>query len=108
MADLREGSQDGAVSSESFLGGPDTPSEVNNDTVIDLWFDLVLPIEVFLRCRLDYISGMGGVICNGLSSLEVEAACRIMKIPDDEFSDVALDAIQAGQIAKELLNSRSG
>ncbi len=107
MADLREGSQDGTVSSDAFLGGPTTPPEVNNDTVIDIWPELILPIEVFLKCRLDYIPTMGGVLCNGLSVLEVEAACRVMRIPEDEANDVALDVIQAGQIAKELLNRRS-
>lgn len=106
MADLREDSTDGSVSSEAFLGGPDSPPLIDDDQVIDVWWDLVWPVEVFIACRLDFVASMGGTFCNGLSSLEVEAACRILQVPADIVNDVAIEALQAGKIARELINSR--
>lgn len=73
---------------------------------------LVLPenlpvLAVFLRCLPTHVgAGMGGVVCSGISSVEILAALRVSCIPRRDWPRFADDLHLMGRAYSKALNAK--
>ena len=63
-------------------------------------------VQVFLRCKQDWVVGAASAHANGFTALEIQAACHLAQIPPDTWPDVSDQVAAMGRIAAEDLNSR--
>lgn len=49
-------------------------------------------MQVFRRCKPQWITGMHRPIYSGISAQEIESAARLMRLPEAEYPDL-LDGI---------------
>lgn len=65
-------------------------------------------VQVFTRCRQDYIAGMSGAFALGFNAREVESGCRLAGVAIDEWPEVSEHVQHMGGIAAAVLNDRQG
>ena len=49
-------------------------------------------MQVFRRCKAQWITGMHRPIYSGIPAQEIESAARLMRVPETEYQDL-LDGI---------------
>lgn len=64
-------------------------------------------VQVFTRCRQDYIAGMTGAFALGFSGVEVQAGCRLAGLSRRAWPEVSEQVQQMGVIAANETNSRA-
>lgn len=65
-------------------------------------------VQVFVRCRQEYVAGMASAHALGFNAREVESACRLAGIATDQWPEVSDQVLHMGGIAATVLNDRQG
>ena len=76
-------------------------------TLEEVWADLMPAVDVFGRCLVEGLMGMGGVVWLGISAVEVRAAMAAARIPPRQWPDVAEDVQAMGSVVAEERNKRA-
>lgn len=65
-------------------------------------------VQVFVRCRQEYVTSMAGAFALGFNAREVESGCRLAGVSIDEWPEVSEHVQHMGGIAAAVLNDRRG
>lgn len=84
--------------------GPDLEDSTEVEVLEENWD----AVQVFIRCRQEYVADMAGAFALGFNAREVESACRLAGIAPDRWPEVSTQAQQMGGIAANQLNQRKG
>lgn len=63
-------------------------------------------VHVFKLCKQSWVVGLGGAFALGLTALEIDAACRLTRVPSKRWPEVSDHVEEMGRIAAEELNKR--
>ena len=64
-------------------------------------------MQVFTRCRQDYIAGMTGAFAMGFTAREIEAGCRLAGLGRKAWPVVSEQVQEMGAIAAAETNGRA-
>jgi hypothetical protein len=64
-------------------------------------------VHVFLLCTQGWAVSLAGAHALGLSALEVDAACRLRRVPMKQRPTVSEQVMEMGRVAAEELNRRT-
>lgn len=78
---------------------PDAPAE------IPVWWCLWSAVEVFERCEMAVVGGMG-VHYQGITSGEVYSACMLLRVPRREWPEVVDDVQHMGRTVARAINAK--
>lgn len=71
-----------------------------------IWPENWLTANVFLTCRWTLVVGMGSAYWQGISAQEIEAACRLHRVPRAEVLDVLRGIHHMESAAQPILNEK--
>lgn len=74
---------------------------------IDVFEENWEAVQVFTRCRQDYIASMAGAHALSFSALEIDAGCRLVGVAAARLPEVSEHVREMGVIAARALNERS-
>lgn len=63
-------------------------------------------VQVFTRCRQEYMPAGGGAHALGLSALEIDAALRLSGVPAERWPEISDQVLHMGKVAAQALNER--
>ena len=63
-------------------------------------------VQVFIRCRQEYVAGMNGAFAIGFNAREVEAGCRLAGVRRARWPEISEDVLAMAGVAAEVLNAR--
>jgi len=73
------------MSAEAFLRG-DIAGAAGGETVIEVLADNWDTVRAFRHCQPSFITGLHAPVYLGISALELQAACGLLRItPDDDL-----------------------